>query len=175
MIEPSDKTGSPREADTVALPTESAEAPYPDFPLPQPLRPPFRQIVFWSGILCVGLAGLGVILPLLPTTPLLIVAAACFARTDPRFHRWLLTNRVFGPLIRDWQQHRCIPLRAKILTVIMVGLVGGSSVVFFIPLLPIQILVACILIGLLLWILSHPSVPPRAEVSLPTSDSGNIP
>jgi hypothetical protein len=139
-------------------------------PLPQPLRAPFRQIVFWSGLLCVGLAGLGVVLPLLPTTPLLIVAAACFARTDPRFHRWLLTNRVFGPLIRDWQNHRCIPLRAKILTVIMVGIVGGSSVVFFIPLLPVQILVGALLIGLLVWILSHPSAPPRPGASLPASE-----
>lgn len=133
---------------------------YDSIKLPPPLQPPFRQIVFWSGFLCVGLASLGIVLPLLPTTPLLLVAAACFARTDPRFHRWLLTNRVFGPIIRDWQQHRCIPLRAKVATVIMVGLVGGSSVVFFVPLLPVQILVGVLLIGLLAWILSHPSVPP---------------
>lgn len=139
---------------------------YSQVKLPPPLRPPFRQIVFWCGFVCVGLASLGIVLPLLPTTPLLLVAAACFARTDPRFHRWLLTNRVFGPIIRDWQQHRCIPLRAKIATVVMVGLVGGSSVVFFVPLLPVQILVAAILIGLLAWILSHPSVPPSEPETL---------
>lgn len=136
-----------------------AGAACPEIELPQPLAPPFRQIVFWSGMLCVGLGSVGIFLPLLPTTPLLLVAAACFARTDPRFHRWLLTNRIFGPTIRDWQQHRCIPLRAKILTVIMVGLVGGSSVVFFIPLLPVQLLVGATLVGLLAWILSHPSTP----------------
>lgn len=142
---------------------------YADIKLPPPLQPPFRQIVFWSGFLFVGLASLGIVLPLLPTTPLLLVAAACFARTDPRFHRWLLTNRVFGPTIRDWQQHRCIPLRAKVATVIMVGLVGGSSVVFFVPFLPVQILVGAVLIGLLAWILSHPSIPPGESGHL-TSD-----
>lgn len=140
--------------------TEAAAAEaYPEIELPPPLREPLRQIVFYCGFVCVGLASLGVVLPLLPTTPLLLVAAACFARTDPRFHRWLLTNRMFGPIIRDWQRHRCIPLRAKIATVIMVGLVGGSSVVFYIPLMPVKILVGTFLMGLLVWILSHPSVP----------------
>jgi len=150
--------GPPSEVQSSA---SGKELNYDEIKLPPPLRPPFRQLVFWAGFLCVGLASLGIVLPLLPTTPLLLVAAACFARTDPRFHRWLLTNRVFGPIIRDWQQHRCIPLRAKVATVIMVGLVGGSSVVFFVPLLPVQILVGVFLVGLLAWILSHPSVPPE--------------
>lgn len=151
---------TPSEADQPAAEAASAGPEYPEIDLPQPLAEPLRQIVFYCGFVCVGLASVGIVLPLLPTTPLLLVAAACFARTDPRFHRWLLTNRVFGPIIRDWQQHRCIPLRAKIATVIMVGLVGGSSVVFFIPILAVKILVGAMLIGLLGWILSHPSAPP---------------
>jgi hypothetical protein len=65
------------------------------------------------GIVFVGLAILGVILPILPTTPFLLVAAACFAKSSPKMQRWLLTNKIFGPMINDWQQHRSIPKKAK--------------------------------------------------------------
>lgn len=65
------------------------------------------------GFLFVGLAALGVVLPLLPTTPFLLVAAACFARSSERWLAWLLQNRHFGPLIHRWRAHRCISARVK--------------------------------------------------------------
>lgn len=75
---------------------------------------PISRIAFIIvGLFFVGLGILGVVLPVLPTTPFLIVAAACFAKSSPRLHQMLLDNRIFGPLIRDWQAHRSIPLRAK--------------------------------------------------------------
>lgn len=67
-----------------------------------------------SGLLFVGLAMLGAVLPLLPTTPFLLVAAACFAKSSPRLHKMLLENKVFGPLIYHWQASRSIPKRAKV-------------------------------------------------------------
>lgn len=75
-----------------------------------------------TGLLFVGLAILGVILPILPTTPFLLVAAACFAKSSPRLQKKLLANKTFGPLIYEWQQHRCIPRKAKriaLLTIIL--------------------------------------------------------
>ncbi|TPH16577.1 YbaN family protein [Litorilituus lipolyticus] len=74
------------------------------------------------GILFVGLAVLGVVLPILPTTPFLLVAAACFAKSSPRLQRKLMANKTFGPLIHDWQTHRSIPRKAKriaLLTIIL--------------------------------------------------------
>ena len=74
------------------------------------------------GLCFVGLAILGVVLPILPTTPFLLVAAACFAKSSPTLQKKLLANKVFGPLINDWQQHRTIPKRAKriaLLTIIL--------------------------------------------------------
>lgn len=65
------------------------------------------------GILFVGLAMLGVVLPILPTTPFLLVAAACFAKSSPQMQRRLLANKTFGPLIHDWQKYRSIPRKAK--------------------------------------------------------------
>lgn len=65
------------------------------------------------GILFVGLAVLGVFLPILPTTPFLLVAAACFAKSSPALQQKLLENKTFGPLINDWQKYRSISLKAK--------------------------------------------------------------
>ena len=66
-----------------------------------------------TGIFFVGLAILGVVLPILPTTPFLLVAAACFAKSSPEMQRRLLANKTFGPIIRDWQESRSISLKAK--------------------------------------------------------------
>ena len=66
-----------------------------------------------TGVFFVGLAILGVVLPILPTTPFLLVAAACFAKSSPEMQRRLLANKTFGPLIHDWQKYRSIPRKAK--------------------------------------------------------------
>lgn len=65
------------------------------------------------GLFFVGLAILGVALPILPTTPFLLVAAACFAKSSPEMQKRLLANKTFGPLIHDWQKYRSIPRKAK--------------------------------------------------------------
>ena len=91
---------------------------------------PLRVVLLALGFVFVGLATLGVVLPLLPTTPFLLLAAACFARSSHRFHRVLLDNRIFGQLIRDWRDHRAIPLRAKIVAIAAIALVMGSTSAF---------------------------------------------
>jgi len=73
------------------------------------------------GLMFVGLGLAGVFLPLLPTTPFLLLAAGCFARSSPAFHDWLLTHRLLGPYIRDWERDRSIPLTAKVTAVSMMA------------------------------------------------------
>lgn len=68
-----------------------------------------------AGLFFVGLGLLGIVLPILPTTPFILVAAACFAKSSPRMHKMLLANKVFGPLIYHWQASRSIPKSAKIM------------------------------------------------------------
>lgn len=69
------------------------------------------------------MAGLiGVVLPVLPTTPFMILAAACWAKGSQRFHNWLITHRTFGKMVVDWQQHRAIPRKAKYLAWTMMTL-----------------------------------------------------
>lgn len=66
-----------------------------------------------AGILALVLAAAGVVLPGLPTTPFVLLAAACFAKASPRLHAWLLAQRHLGPLVRDWEAHRSLPLHIK--------------------------------------------------------------
>jgi len=83
---------------------------------PVPVSTRAKIIIFiWkvTGVFCVGLAILGAILPILPTTVFLIMATGCFAKSSPRMQKKLLDNKLFGPLIREWQQHRSIPRKAK--------------------------------------------------------------
>lgn len=78
----------------------------------------------------VGLATLGIFLPLLPTTPLLLLAAACFANSSERCHQWLMNHHIFGTTLRNWQDNRCIPLRAKVVAISSILLFGTYAVGF---------------------------------------------
>jgi len=85
------------------------------------------------GLLSLLLGGIGVVLPLLPTTPFVLLAAACFTRSSPRLHRWLLESELFGPILLDWEKNRCISRKVKWLALFMMIVVGGISIWFFVP------------------------------------------
>ena len=89
----------------------------------------------WSilGVVFLLIGSAGVILPLLPTTPFVLIAAGCFAKSSPRMHAWLLANRVFGPMIVDWEKKKCISLKVKATAVTMMIGMGGTSILFFVP------------------------------------------
>ena len=89
----------------------------------------------WTGLglIFLLLGGIGVVLPLLPTTPFILLAAACFAKSSPRMHRWLLESELFGPILRDWEKNRCISYGVKWLSLSMMALIGGTSIWFFVP------------------------------------------
>jgi uncharacterized membrane protein YbaN (DUF454 family) len=111
---------------------------------------PIKWVYMMTGCLLVGLATLGVFLPLLPTTPLLLLAAACFVRSSEKCHRWLLEHRVFGPTIRDWQEKRCISRRAKIISLVSMILFGGYAVGFAVANIYLRVIGAiALLMGLI--------------------------
>lgn len=70
---------------------------------------------FWlvCGALCLALGVIGIVLPLLPTTPFVLLAAYCFSQGSARYEQWLLAHPRFGPMVRDWRNHHAVPLRAK--------------------------------------------------------------
>ncbi len=91
---------------------------------------------FWllgAGHLSVGLAVLGAFLPLLPTTPFLLLAAACYVRASARFYNWLLNTRTFGPMIINWRDHRAMAIRHKVVAIGFITVSIGVSVLFFMP------------------------------------------
>ena len=89
-----------------------------------------KNVYLVAGFILTALAVIGLFLPLLPTTPLLLLAASCFAEGSERWHRWLLQHRTFGPIISSWQNNRCIPRRTKIVAILAILLFGGYAVGF---------------------------------------------
>ncbi|WP_315043931.1 YbaN family protein [Faucicola mancuniensis] len=81
-----------------------------------------RWIFFGLGFLFLGLGFVGIFLPVLPTTPFIILATGCFAKSSERFHQWLLNHKTFGKLIKNWQERRAIPRYAKYLAWTMMTL-----------------------------------------------------
>lgn len=87
-----------------------------------------RQLYLVAGFLLVGVAALGFVLPVLPGTPFLLLAAWCFARSSERWHQWLLNSELFGPVIRNWEENRCISRKTKVVAIGSMLVVGGTSV-----------------------------------------------
>lgn len=95
--------------------------------------PPHSSRVMRALYLTVGFAALilavvGIVLPVLPTTPFVLLAAACFARSSKHFHDKLLANRIAGPIIREWIEHHSIPHRVKRWVYLLMVLSFGGSI-----------------------------------------------
>ncbi len=87
-----------------------------------------RTLWLTLGLTFLALGLIGAVLPVLPTTPFLLVAAAAFARSSPRLHGWLITHPLFGPPIRNWQEHGAISTGAKRLSIGTMAVVLAFSV-----------------------------------------------
>lgn len=110
--------------------------------------PAMRLLFVTLGTLFVFLGIAGALLPVLPTTPFMLLAAACYARASSRFYNWLLNNPTFGPAILEWRRHRSIPWRVKLTAIALMATTMSFSIVFFVPWPELQVALA--LFGLLL-------------------------
>jgi hypothetical protein len=122
------------------------------------VKPAIR--VFWLvvGILALALGGLGVVLPLLPTTPFVLVAAFAFANSSDTLHQWLLDHNIFGPLITNWQRYGAISRSAKVLSLLSMVAVLVISLVIAVP--AFVIAVQALVVGACsLFIISRPLPP----------------
>jgi uncharacterized membrane protein YbaN (DUF454 family) len=90
--------------------------------------PTVRALLWAAGSVSLALGLIGVVLPGLPTTPFVLLAAACYAKASPRLHGWLINHRWMGPMVRDWETHRSLTRRTKtVAQVSMVLMVGLSA------------------------------------------------
>ena len=112
-----------------------------------------RLLLITFGTVFVGLGIVGIFIPILPTTPFLLLAAACYARSSPKFYRWLLTNRWFGTYIDNYRHKRGMPLKMKMAIVALLWLTIGLSAAFATDSLAVRIILMVIAIGVSVHIL----------------------
>jgi uncharacterized membrane protein YbaN (DUF454 family) len=128
-------------------------------------RRPRWQRVLWvlAGALALATGIVGIFVPLLPTTPFVLLAAFCFSRGSTRCERWLVTHPRFGPLVRDWRATRAVPLRAKQLASVMMAL-GSAVAAYKLPLAWAWVPAACC-VAVAAWLWRLPTR--RAATSAP--------
>jgi len=120
------------------------------------LRPRWQRGLWAAaGVLALITGLVGIFVPLLPTTPFVLLAAFCFSRGSQRCERWLLEHPRFGPVVRDWRANRAVPLRAKQFATVMMAL-GSSWAAFVLP-PPVAWLPALICIAVAVWLWRLPT------------------
>ena len=113
-------------------------------------NPLLRFLWVGLGFLFVGLGAIGAVVPGMPTTVFLVLAAACFIRSSQRLYDWLISNKTFGPYLKDYREGKGIPRRAKVLALSMIVIFVSFAVFYAIEATQIKVLVGLIgLIGFL--------------------------
>lgn len=120
----------------------------------------YRILLAAVGIIAVGLGTVGVFLPLLPTTPFLLLAAACFIRSSDRLYSWLIHHRWFGRYIRNYREHRAVTRRAKVVTLVALWSVIGYSALAVATTGWLRALLGVVAIGVTLHVLSLRTLTP---------------
>ena len=113
-----------------------------------------KWVLIIAGIFFVGLGIIGIFLPLLPTTPFLLLAAACFARSSKRFYNWLLNNRWFGNYIKNYREGKGVPLKVKVLSISLLWIAIIFSAFFWVSILFVKFILILVAIGVTIHILS---------------------
>lgn len=120
----------------------------------------WRPVFVCLGWLSLATGLVGIFLPLLPTTPFVLLAAYFFSRGSERSHQWLLKHRQFGPLIRDWEAHGVVRPRAKRMATALMVPLFAYTVVFVRVNWPIKLVVVAIGVSVLTFLWTRPSAPP---------------
>ena len=115
-----------------------------------------RIILLSLGLLCVGLAFIGIFIPGIPTTPFLIVALWAFAQSSKKFHAWLLNHKRFGKVLRNWESHKVVPIKAKILMVIL-QITAVAMIQYSLNNIFITIVLSVLLLCVATYVISLPS------------------
>lgn len=107
-------------------------------------HPLMRPVWVAFGVASLGLGAIGVLLPVLPTTPFVILAAFAFGRSSPRLAAYLETHPVFGKIIDDWRTHGAIARRYKTTAIAMMGAASSASIAFALPPIILAVQALCL-------------------------------
>ncbi len=113
-----------------------------------------RLALILAGNFFVALGIIGIFLPLLPTTPFLLLAAACYFRSSEKFYYWLMNNRWMGNYVKNYREKKKLPLKVKVLSLSFLWLTIGYSVFFVVNIFLLRVILVLIAIGVTIHILS---------------------
>jgi uncharacterized membrane protein YbaN (DUF454 family) len=123
-----------------------------------------RALFTVAGTIFLGLGAVGIVLPILPTTPFLLLAAACYLNGAERMHRWLLGNRLFGSYIKNYREGKGMSARAKIFTLTLLWVTILYSALFVVDLWAIQAVLVAVCIGVTIHLVRIPTYRKTALV-----------
>ena len=128
--------------------------------MPEKLK---KGLLIIAGTISTAIGIVGIFVPILPTTPFLLLAAACYLRSSQRFYNWLLNNRFFGVYVRNYIQGRGMPLKIKIITIFVLWVTITCSAIFAVEDLIIRIILFIIAIGVTVHIVLIKTTPKEPE------------
>ena len=109
------------------------------------------------GTLFLVLGAIGIFVPILPTTPFLLLSAACYLRGSERMHKWLTTNRIFGTYIRNYKEGKGMSPKAKIFTLSLLWISIIASALFIVSLVVVQVILIAVCIGVTIHLIRIPT------------------
>jgi len=111
-----------------------------------------RQLLIIAGTLSLAVGIVGIAVPVLPTTPFLLLAAGCYLRSSQRFYNWLMANRLFGAYIRNYIEGRGIPVKVKLLIIALLWVTIGISI-WLVAKLIVTVILLIVAVGVTLHII----------------------
>lgn len=144
-------------------------------------HPAMRAVLWLVGAVSLVLGVIGIFLPLLPTTPFVLLSAACWMRASPRLHRWLRGHPRFGPMVVGWERQHALPLRLKLLALVTMNASIIASVILMPPRPWLQALLLLIAVSVSIYLLRLPTLGsptagknPRQRAALRLPGEGGI-
>lgn len=125
-----------------------------------------RYLLIIAGVISVFLAFLGIFLPILPTTPFLLLAAFLFSKSSDKFYSWLINNRLFGSFIKNYREGKGVSRQAKFISLTSLWLVMGSTIIYAIHIIYIKILLLLIAIAVTIHLLRIPTFYKKKKTKL---------
>jgi uncharacterized membrane protein YbaN (DUF454 family) len=130
-----------------------------------------RLVLAALGWLFVGIAFIGVFVPVLPTTGPVILAAFLFSKSSERFDTWLISNRFFGSIVRDWRTGQGFTARAKTIAVVAIVASFAISTIWFVNGIYVRAAFWLLAAGIIAYVVSRPTKPSTAAQDLPTEQA----
>lgn len=116
-----------------------------------------RALFFVAGTVSLAIGTIGIVLPILPTTPLLLLALACYCRSSKRMTKWVLTNKYFGSYIRRYKEGKGIPIKTKIIAIATLWITISYSAFFIVNIWIVQLILFAIAIAVSIHIIRLPT------------------